>query len=169
MVCGPVECNVDERIISSHYRGNLSMNNYFLTTLWNIKQFPRYCIKWRYRIVHCKTWTQELVLPFVTSLLPSTLYIYGMIRIKDLLHRQMLWIYYRLVAFHICNTLPLNHDNKSCVKEIAYAQLKTETNYIHTRVHILLQQFFLEKHHQIQNACLGNPTHILWLSSCRFA
>lgn len=26
--------------------------------------------------------------------------------------------------FHICNRLPLMHDNKPCVKEIAYAQLK---------------------------------------------
>ena len=132
MVCGLVECSVDERVISSHYRGSLGMNNIKLfphTSLWenpDTKQFPRYCIKWRYRNVHLKTWTSELVLSFVTSLLPY------MIKMIHLLHQQMQWIHYRLVAFHICNGLPLKHDNQSCVKEIACTQLKAETNRVHT-------------------------------------
>lgn len=56
---------------------------------------------------------------------------------------NIVYTYFRLVAFHICNRLPLKHDNKSCVKDIAYAQLKTEITHTQGLIYYSkdLQQF----------------------------
>lgn len=72
----------------------------------------------------CSTKYEPNIACAVVCYIPASFHLIFMIKMIHLLHQQMLWIYYRLVAFHICNSLPLKHDNKSCVKKIAYTQLK---------------------------------------------
>lgn len=134
MVCVLVQCSIDERVISSHYMATSAWitSNYFLTVLWKkiVIQSNSQDIISNEGTGMCSTKYEPNIAYAVVCYIPASFHLIFLIKMIHLLHQQMLWIYYRLVAFHICNRLPLKHDNKSCVKEIAYIQLKTETNHI---------------------------------------
>lgn len=98
-------CGVQHRWKSNKFTllGSLSVNNIelFLWKCTNTKQFPRYCIKWRCGNVHRKT--RKPIARAVVCYIPASFYIIYVIKMMHLLHQQMLWIYYKLVALHICN------------------------------------------------------------------
>lgn len=149
---GLCTCAVQHRWKSNKFtlHGNLSMNN--------IKLFPDSPLKKiviqsnsqdiisNERTGMCGTKYEPSIARAVVCYIPASFHLIFMIKMIHLLHQQMLWIYYRLVAFHICKRLPLKHDNKSCVKEIAYTQLKTETNCIQFWYNKDLKQFFKKKY-----------------------
>lgn len=92
MVCRLVECSVDERVVSSHYRGTSPWitSNYFLTRHWNnpnTEQFPRYYIKWRYRHVYFKSMNS------VVCYIPASFCIIYMIRMMDFFYSDKCYEY----------------------------------------------------------------------------